>query len=301
MVTAGAASGLTLATAACVTRGQPEAVAQLPDVTGLKSEVIIQKAHHYGYERAILNCGVKFVEVETREQLENAISEKTAMMLFNNTNNPEGQIKVEEFAQLGKKHNVPTLDDCAADVPPKEHLWEYLDMGFDLMTCSGGKGISGPQNAGLLLGRKDLIEAARVNAPPNGGGIGRGMKVNKETMLAMLVALEVFLSRDHEAEWREWERRIKIISDEASKIDSVTAETFVPPLHYNVPHVRIHWDEAKLGLTHENVKQQLREGTPPIQLRTSTPDCIEMGVWMLKEGQAETVALRLAEILTPSA
>lgn len=301
MVTAGAASGLTLATAACVTRGESQAVKQLPDIAGLKSEVIIQKAHRYGYERAVLNCGVKFVEVETREQLENAISDKTAMMLFNNTNDPDGQIKVAEFAELGKKHNVPTLDDCAADVPPKEHLWEYLDMGFDLMTASGGKGISGPQNAGLLLGRKDLIEAARVNAPPNGGGIGRGMKVNKETMLAMLVALEVFLARDHEAEWREWESRVKLIADEVSKIDGVETEMFAPPLHYHVPHLRIQWDQAKLGLSPEDVKKQLREGTPAIQLRSSPSDCIELGVWMLKEGETETVARRLAEIITPSA
>ena len=301
MVTAGAASGLTLGTAACVTRGESKAVQQLPDTTGLKNEVIIQKAHRYGYERAVLNCGVRFVEVETREELEGAINENTAMMLFNNTNDPDGRIKVAEFAELGKKHNVPTFDDCAADVPPKEHLWEYLNMGFDLVTVSGGKGICGPQNAGLLLGRKDLIEAARVNAPPNSRGIGRGMKVSKETLLAMLVAVEVYLQRDHDADWQEWERRVTFIADEVSKIDGIKTEMFAPPLHYNVPHLRILWDEAKLGFTAAEVKEQLRMGTPSIEVRSSPPDRIELGVWMLREGEDQIVASRLAEIMTPRA
>lgn len=301
MITSGAACGLTLGTAACVTLGHPEAVPRLPDVTGLKNEVIIQKAHRYGYDRAILTCGVRFVEVETREELEAAINENTAMMLFNNTNDPEGQIKVAEFAKLGRKHGIPTFDDCAADVPPKEHLWDYLNMGFDLVTVSGGKGIHGPQNAGLLLGRKDLIAAARVNGPPNGIGIGRGMKVSKETMLAMFVAVESFLNSDHEANWREWERRVNLIATEVSKIPGVRTEMFAPPLHYHVPHLRIQWDEGALGLDPAAAKQQLRDGVPSIELRSSPGDRLELGVWMLKEGQAEIVAARLSEIMTPKA
>jgi len=301
MITCGASSGLTLGTAACVTLGNLKAVPQLPDTTGLKNQVIIQKAHRYGYDRAVLSCGVKFVEVETAAELEAAINENTAMMLFNNTNDPEGQIKVAEFAALGKKHGVPTFDDCAADVPPKEHLWDYLNMGFDLVTVSGGKGICGPQNAGLLLGRKDLIAAARVNGPPNGVGLGRGMKVSKETMLAMFVAVESFLNRDHEAHWREWERRVDLIAAEVSKIPSVRTEMFAPPLHYHVPHLRIQWDEGALGLAPNEVKRQLREGVPSIELRSSPGDRLELGVWMLKPGEAEIVAHRLGEIMTPSA
>jgi L-seryl-tRNA(Ser) seleniumtransferase len=301
MITAGAASGLTLGTAACVTLGNPDAVPRLPDVTGLKSEVIIQKAHRYGYDRSVLNCGVSFVEVETREELEAAINENTAMMMFNNTNDPKGQIKVAEFAELGQKHGVPTFDDCAADVPPKEHLSDYLNMGFDLVTASGGKGIRGPQNAGLLLGRKDLIEAARLNGPPNGRGIGRGMKVSKETMLAMFVALETFLNSDHEADWREWERRVKLIADKVSTIPSVRTEMFAPPLHYHVPHLRIQWDDAAVGLSPVEVKRQLREGEPSIELRSSPGDRLELGVWMLTEGEAEIVADRLVELMTANA
>ena len=153
---------------------------ELPDLTTMKSEVIIQKAHRFGYDHAVRNCGVRLVEVETREDLERAVNPKTAMMLFYNNNNKEGRIQDEEFVQLGKKHSVPTFNDAAADVPPVENLWKYTKMGFDLVAFSGGKGIRGPQSAGLLLGRKDLIAAARLNAPPNGNTVGRGMKVNKE-------------------------------------------------------------------------------------------------------------------------
>ena len=146
----------------------------LPDLTGMKSEVIIQKSHRFGYDHAVRNCGVRMVEVETREDLERAVNDKTAMMLFYNNNNKEGRIQDEEFVQLGKKHGVPTLNDAAADVPPVDNLWKYTKMGFDLVAFSGGKGIRGPQSAGLLLGRKDLIAAARLNAPPNGNTVGRG-------------------------------------------------------------------------------------------------------------------------------
>src|SRR5206468_4386005 len=143
-------------------------------------------AHHFGYERAVRNTGVRLVEVETRDDLERAVSDKTAMMIFYNNNNKEGLIQDEEFVQLGQKHSIPTLNDAAADVPPVDNLWKYTKMGFDLVAFSGGKGLRGPQSAGLLLGRQDLIAAARLNAPPNGNTVGRGMKVNKEEMLGML-------------------------------------------------------------------------------------------------------------------
>jgi seryl-tRNA(Sec) selenium transferase len=179
MVTAGAASALTLGTAAVLTGTDRQKIVDLPDLASMKSEVIIQKSHRFGYDHAVRNCGVKLVEVETREDLERVVSPQTAMMLFYNNNNKEGQIQDEEFVQLGKKHGIPTFNDAAADVPPVDNLWKYTKMGFDLVTFSGGKGIRGPQSAGLLLGRKDLIAAARLNAPPNGNTVGRGMKVNK--------------------------------------------------------------------------------------------------------------------------
>jgi len=189
MVSAGAASALTLGTAACMTGANEELIRRLPDATGMKTEVIIQKSHRYGYDHAVRNCGTHFVEVETREQLENAVNGNTVMMLFFNAANPPAPIKAEEFAQLGKKHGIPTFNDAAADVPPVSHFSEYIKMGFDLVTFSGGKGIRGPQSAGLLLGRKDLIHAARMNASPNSDAIGRGMKVNKEELVGMMAAV----------------------------------------------------------------------------------------------------------------
>ncbi len=176
----------------------------------MKSEVIIQKTHRYGYDHAVRNCGIKMIEVETAEELEKAVNERTAMMLFFNDADPKGKIKIDEFIALGKKHGIPTFNDAAADVPPTENLSKYTKMGFDLVTFSGGKGIRGPQSAGLLLGRKELIEAARLNCSPNSDSIGRGMKVNKEEMVGMMVAVEMYLKRDAAKEWKEWERRAKV-------------------------------------------------------------------------------------------
>lgn len=301
MVTAGAASGVTLGTAACITGTDPELVRRLPDVSGLKDEIIIQKSHRYSYDQAARNCGIRLVEVETQTELEHAINERTAMMLFNNTDDPKGQIKVATFARLGKRHGIPTLDDCAADVPPAEHLSSYLDLGFDLVVVSGGKGIRGPQNAGLLLGRKDLIEAARLNAPPNSIAIGRGMKVSKEIMLAMMVAVEQFLERDHEADWREWENRVKLIADTLGIVEGVQTEMFAPPLHYHVPHLRVRWDASVVKISPPEVVERLEQGSPAIELRFSPPNALELGVWMLRPGEDRIVAERILEILKAAA
>jgi D-glucosaminate-6-phosphate ammonia-lyase len=228
MVTSGAASALTLGTAGVLTGMDNQKMVDLPNLANMKSEVIIQKAHRFGYERAVRNAGVRLVEVESRDDLERAVSDKTAMMIFYNNNNKEGRIQDEEFVQLGRKHSIPTLNDAAADVPPVENLWKYTAMGFDLVAFSGGKGIRGPQSAGLLLGTKPLIAAARQNGSPNGGAIGRGMKVNKEEMVGMLAALELFIAKDHAREGREFERRAEEIRKSASAVPVVKAEIFVP-------------------------------------------------------------------------
>jgi L-seryl-tRNA(Ser) seleniumtransferase len=301
MVSAGAASALTLGTAACITGTNEELIRRLPDTTGMKNEVIIQKSHRYGYDHAIRNCGIRFVEVETREDLEAAISPRTAMMLFFNANDPVGRIKVAEFAELGRKHKIPTLNDAAADVPPVENLSKYSKMGFDLVTFSGGKGIRGPQSAGLLLGRKDLIAAARLNASPYSDSIGRGMKVNKEEILGMMVAVEVYVKADHAAERREWDRRVKQIADTVTPVSGVKTEAFVPEIANAVPHLRISWDEAALGITAAEATRRLREGDPSIELRPGAKQCLEVAVWMLQPGEAQIVARRIREVLKKTA
>src|SRR4029077_11938742 len=203
----------------------------------------------FGYDHAVRNCGVRLVEVESVADLERAINDKTAMMLFYNNNNREGQIQDEAFVQLGKKHNVPTLIDAAADVPPVDNLWRYTKMGFDLAGFSGGKGLRGPQSAGLLLGRKDLIAAAKLNTSPNADTLCRTNKVNKEEIIGMLVALEVYLKQDHAAVWEEWEGRCRRISGALAAFEDVQTEVFVPPVANAVPHLRVSWNERARGLT----------------------------------------------------
>jgi len=296
MVTSGAASALTLGTAAVLTGTDRQKIVDLPSLTGMKSEVIVQKSHRFGYEHAVRNCGVRFVEVETREDLERSINSQTAMMLFYNNNNTEGRIQDEAFVQLGKKHGVPTLNDAAADVPPVDNLWKYTRMGFDLVAFSGGKGLRGPQSAGLLLGRKDLIAAARLNAPPNGNTIGRGLKVNKEEMLGMLAAIELYLANDHAAEQREFEARADAIRSGVATVSGIKAEIFVPEVANHVPHVRISWDAAAKGLTPADAVNALRAGEPSIGCR-SEGDALVIGVWMMRPGEEKIVARRLREVL----
>lgn len=296
MVTAGAASALTLGTAGVLTGTDPQKIINLPNLEGMKNEVIIQASHRFGYDHAVRNCGVRLVEVDTVEALERAVNERTAMMLFFNANNLVGQIRDEEFVRLGKKHNVPTFNDAAADVPPVENLWKYTAMGFDLVTFSGGKGIRGPQSAGLLLGRKDLIAAARLNAPPNGNTIGRGMKVNKEEMLGMLVALELYLDKDHARERREFDKRAEEIRKAATSVSGVTAEIFVPEIANHVPHVRISWDPAAVAITPADAVKALREGEPSIGTRAEQKNLV-IGVWMMRQGEDKIVARRLRQVL----
>jgi len=296
MVTSGAASALTLGTAAVLTGMDRQKMIDLPNLTGMKSEVIIQKSHRFGYDHAVRNCGVHLVEVETRDDLERLVGDKTAMMLFYNNNNKEGRIQDEEFVQLGKKHGVPTLNDAAADVPPVDNLWKYTKMGFDLVTFSGGKGIRGPQSAGLLLGRKDLIAAARLNAPPNGNTIGRGLKVNKEEMVGMLAALELYLAKDHAQEQREFEKRADVIRSSAAAVPGVTADIFVPEIANHVPHVRITWDAKAKGLTADEVVKSLRDGEPSIGARSEN-DALVVGVWMMRPGEDKIVARRIRQTL----
>lgn len=295
MVTAGAASAMTLGTAGVLTGTDRQKIVLLPNLVDMKSEVIIQKSHRFGYDHAVRNCGVRMLEVETVEELERAVTWHTAMMLFYNNNNSVGQIPDVEFARLGKKHGIPTFNDAAADVPPVENLWKYTKMGFDLVAFSGGKGLRGPQSAGLLLGRKDLIEAARLNAPPNADAIGRGMKVNKEELLGMLAAVEYYLKKDHAAERREFDSRAETIKQSVTAVPGVQAEIFVPEVANHVPHVRISWDPASLGIDPEEVIQLLRDGEPSIRVRPGRE--VVVGVWMMRPGEDRIVARRLREVL----
>jgi len=296
-VTAGCYSALVLGMAGVLTGNDPKKAGQLPDLTGMKSEVITQKSHNQGYVHALTLTGIKLIEVETVEDVENAINENTAMMWFLNYAGPEGKIKDKEWVALGKKYNIPTMNDMAADVPPVENLWKYNDMGFDLVCISGGKGLCGPQSAGILMGRKDLIAAARLNAPPRSITIGRGMKVNKEEIIAMYVALEKYINKDHDKEWKEWENRVALIESAAKQIDGVTTTVSVPPVANHTPTLNISWDINKVKVTRDEFLDRLRKGNPSIEVMGGRDNSVNLTVFMLKPGQDKIVAARIQEEL----
>ena len=295
-VSSGCFGAMSIAMAGVMSGKDPKKIKQLPDTTGLRNEVILQESHTIGYAQALTNVGAKLVKVKTAEELENAINEKTAMLWFLNANTDRGDIKWEEFVSLGKKHNIPTFIDCAADVPPVDNLFKFTRIGFDMVAFSGGKGLRGPQSAGLLLGKKEYIEAARLHTPPRGETIGRGMKVNKEEVLGMLAALELYLSKDHQAEWKMWEDQIDLISESAKSITGVETNIHVPPHANHVPSLKIRWDQSKVNISPDNVRKILREGSPSIET-VGNKNEIGVTTWMMVPGQEKIVAKKIKKIL----
>jgi L-seryl-tRNA(Ser) seleniumtransferase len=297
MVTAGCASALSYATAACVAGNDRQRIRQLPDTGGMKNEVLVQTTHRVNYDHAIRNAGVRMIEVETKDQLESAINERTAMMFFLNLADREGQVHHEEFVTIASKHHVPALIDAAADVPPVENLWRFTKMGFDLVGFSGGKGLRGPQSSGLLLGRKDLIEAAKRNGSPNGDTLCRSNKVNKEEIIGLLVALESFLKQDHAAVWKDWEERCRRIASALEAFKDVRTAIYVPPIANAVPHLRVSWDYQARKLNVPKMVQKLREGQPSIEVGPGSREHLQIGVWMMDPGEDAIVGDRIRSIL----
>jgi seryl-tRNA(Sec) selenium transferase len=259
-----------------------------------------------------LILGCKIITVETREELEKAINEKTAMLHFLNIASNGGAIMHEEWVEVGKKYNIPTSIDIAADVPPIENLWKYNDMGFDLVFLSGGKAIRAPQSSGILMGRKDLIAAARLSAPPRAVNIGRGQKVNKEEILGVYAALKNLLATDQEKQWKEWEAGIELVRNAVRSIDGISTEVRVNPLGNHTPSLRITWDDTKIKLTGADLQNNLRFGNPSIEAGFSglpmfngqaTPplpgskgrNSVSVTVWMMQPGEEKIVARRLRE------
>ena len=313
MVTSGAAAALTLGTAACMTIGNRAAIHNLPtDLTGIKNEVIVQKGHRYGYDHAVRNCGGIFVEVETLQQYEAAFNDRTAMTHFFNAAE-RGEISREDWIRVAHRHGVPCFNDAAADVPPISNLWNYTRMGFDLVTFSGGKGIRGPQNAGLLLGRKDLIDAAARNNNPNSDSVGRGMKVAKEQIVGMVAAVDWFLSQSDAGMEAEFRRRAEKIASQLKSIPTLESKVAIPTVAANVvPHLLLRYDQHRVKISPVEVAAQLRRGTPSIELNPGTgqkdagglpsdENTIVVGVWMLEPGEDLVVARRLREVLAKAA
>jgi L-seryl-tRNA(Ser) seleniumtransferase len=297
MVTCGAASAITVGTAACLSQGDPAKLRQLPNREGIRFEVIQQKSHRSGYEHQMELCGAKIVTVETHQELESAISDKTGMMFFLNKAEPDGQIKSDEFIQIAKKRGVPTMNDAASDATPKENLWKYTKQGFDLVIFSGGKALRGPQATGLLLGRKDLVESSLPAMSPF-GGIGRGMKVGKEEMCGLLAAVERYLKVDHEAEWRTLEERVTAIRAALKGIRGVQTDRHVPVIANEVPHVLVRWDESARGISAQQVTEKLLAGDPPIHIQRPGKGELLISVWMMRGDEHKIAGARLRKVLS---
>ena len=300
-VTAGCWSALVQGLAGVMTGMDRKKVMQLPNVEGMKSEVILQKSHANGYHQALTNTGAKLVIVETLAEAEAAINEKTAMLWFLNRELSAGKLNYEQWLSLGKKHKVPTMIDIASDAHPVENLWKFNDMGFDLVAISGGKAMRGPQSAGILMGKKDIIAAARLSAPPN-SGICRGHKVNKEEILAMYVALERHIKMDHVKEWKSWEDAMAVIVNTVNNIKGVSQNVFIPEIANHTPTLHLSWDANLIKLTGKQLKDNLWNGNPGIEVMGGGTmggkrDGIELSVWQLKPGQEKVIAQRLKEEL----
>jgi uncharacterized pyridoxal phosphate-dependent enzyme len=298
LVTSGAAAAMLSGLAGILTGDNERFIRQLPDLTGMKSEVILQKSHRNGFDHQLRATGVKLVVIETREELKKAIGPQTAMMHFSNFANAAGQIKVEEWVKIAHENNIPAFIDAAADTPPVSHLWDYAVMGYDLIAFSGGKAIRGPQCAGLLVGRKNLVANALLNNSPHEDTLGRSQKVGKEEIVGMVKAVESYLQEDHEALEKEWQRRLDYISSQIAIIPGVTTSYSIPDVANHVPHMTIQWDAKRIPLTPQDASKALRNSNPSIVL--SPPDSGEglfMNSFMLQPGEEKIVAEKLAQLL----
>jgi uncharacterized pyridoxal phosphate-dependent enzyme len=317
LVTSGASGAITLATAACMANANGNKPGAIPQNAGsMKNEVIVQKAHRYGYDHAMMLTGAVIREVVTLDDYKRAFNEKTIMTNFFNAaeeeTGPQAEIGREQWLEIAHQHNVPCHIDAAADMPPIENLWKYTGMGFDLVCFSGGKGIRGPQNAGLLLGKKHLIDLALQNNNPNGDAVGRGMKVAKEQIVGMVAAIDWLLEQSDEANTAEYNKRCKIISDAVKNIPTMQVSVVTPKIANHVPHLLLKYDPEKVGVTVREVQERLRAQKPPIELNPNTgnkpnqgipsdANTLVVGVWLLQPGEPEVVARRLRAALTQKA
>jgi seryl-tRNA(Sec) selenium transferase len=328
LVTGGAAAAMVVGYAGMMTEDLEPRMHTIPDVADFpRNEVIIQKSHRYPFDHQIRQTGAKLIEVETREQMIAAINPKTVAIHFTNILSDKGRVSGPETVAIARAHNIYTFNDASADVPPKERLWEYPAVGFDMVTFSGGKDICGPQASGILIGREELIRYALLNMSPQEDRIGRCCKVGKETIFALLKALELFVNQDYDATLRMYDQRAQVITDTVKKF-GVTAlpREFNPQALGNVTP-NYHWqiDPTKLNITGPEVMQKLADtrpigigsmgagvsgmrgrnpDAPPDENHTarrgnaSDPNTFGFAVWQLKDGEDKIIAERLAEIFT---
>ncbi len=302
-VSSGAAAGLTLATAACITGLDPVAIAKLPDLDGLKNEVIIHHTHRNGYDHAVRQVGVKVVEIgleteTTSQDLELAISAQTAAIFwFQGAMNRPGDLPLPEMIRVAQSHGIPVIVDAAAQLPPVSNLWHYTEMGASLVVFSGGKDLRGPQSSGLILGRRDLIEACALNSCPR-HSIGRPMKVGKEEILGFLAAVERYLKLDHAARERRCEQMVADWNEALNRLPGIRARRDFPneagqPLPRSVVSV----EAEAAGISRDVVVAKLLSGDPAIDVASCGTDAFYLNPMTLEPGEEHIVLQRLTEIL----
>jgi len=294
-ICAGCAAALAEIAAACIAGADPEKMARLPESAGMKNEVIILQAHRNSYDRSILLVGAKMIEVGTVAELQAAFSERTALVAFIGDLEGPGQIPPQVVIETAHAHGVPVLVDAAAQRPDVPN--RYLQMGADAVLYSGGKCLRGPQTAGLVLGRKDLLWAAFMNAAPHHGA-ARPMKAGKEEIMGLLAAVEAWVhGRDHEAEWRAWESYLETIRAAVAGLPSLQTSVRQPGLANHAPTLSITWDPAVLGCTPQESYDALLAGEPPV-IMGRVKDGLSVMPYMMEAGDAEIAAKRLREVLS---
>ncbi|MGH9660411.1 MAG: aminotransferase class V-fold PLP-dependent enzyme [Bryobacteraceae bacterium] len=295
IVTCGAAAALVHATAACVAGADPEKMQQLPQLDGLKNEVVIPRQSRNAYDHAIRSVGVRMVEIDAREEFHAALGPRTAMVAVLGTGEARGKIRLEEMAEAAHKRGVPVLVDAAAELPNPPN--PFLSRGADLVAYSGGKILRGPQCAGLLLGRKDLVAAAWMNSSPH-HAFGRSMKVGKEEVMGMLAAIEVWRKHDLQAEYRKWEGWLAMIADRIGRIDGVVTKPMPPAGASPFPVLHVSWDPRKIGYTAGEIGRLLLDGDPRIKSHAEgNGHSFLIRPVAMKAGEAKVAAQRLADIL----
>jgi len=304
-ITSGAAAGLVLSTAACITGTDPAKIRQLPDLRGLKNEVLIQKTHRNGYDHAVRQVGVTLVEFglmkETHPwEMRAAITEHTAAVVHFPEFDSYRNLPLKDVIAIAKEAGIPVIVDASAEIPPVENLRRYSDMGADLTVFSGGKDICGPQPTGLILGRRDLIRACALNANPN-YSIGRPMKVGKEEIAGLVTAVELYLKQDFAAEERRWEDQVAYIVHALADIPGLNARRVSPAepgIQPNwIPRVYLDWDETVIPLSRSEVKGRMLRGNPGIALGTSSTGLV-VNPHTLQSGEEKIIAQRLREVFS---
>lgn len=302
-VSCGAAAGLALSTAAAITGTDPDKRERLPYTDGMKNEVIIHKCGRVGYDFAIRQAGGKLVEIgsddsATAVDMVEAINEKTAAIFyFYNSTRMAGHVPLEKAIEIAKQHEVPLIIDAAAQIPPVDNLWRFTQMGADLVLFSGGKGLCGPQSSGLMLGKQELIDASAFNACPR-AFVGRPMKVGKEEMVGLMVAVRRYLDLDQDAMIQSYEEQVQQVIAALSDVPGLTtARSFPSEAGQPMPRAEIQFDPQLVGLTRDEIQEQLRGGDPSIYLANAGKNGVYLNPQTLKAGEVEIIIRCIRDIV----